>query len=193
MTEFDAIRLRQLHNIINLLYDKRYEFEHELAITAAPDKKFELRQRLKSDILLELRKNESEYAELLAARVEDEGIEAGQADAIVIEVEHAVDSLANNELVGKHEHLTQLLTDIRAKLDEPAAAAAAKLKIALPIIPLIASYEMELDLGSFMTKVWRKARSLLVTAEEPHQDAASRQPRSSAECDGLDLGRLGGL
>ena len=38
--------------------------------------------------------------------------------------------------------------------------AAAKLMVSLPIIPLIASYEMEIDTEATLVNVWRRVKSL---------------------------------
>ena len=38
-------------------------------------------------------------------------------------------------------------------------AAAAKLKVSLPIIPLIASYEMEMDTEAVVVNVWRRMQT----------------------------------
>jgi len=47
-------------------------------------------------------------------------------------------------------------------------AAAAKLKVSLPIIPLIASYEMEMDTEAVVVNVWRRIKSLFLRkTEEP--------------------------
>lgn len=52
--------------------------------------------------------------------------------------------------------MSALLRDLRQKLDEPGKTAAAKLKVTLPIIQLLASYEMEVDTENLLTGIWHK-------------------------------------
>jgi hypothetical protein len=50
---------------------------------------------------------------------------------------------------------------------ENGKSAAAKLKVALPIMPLIASYELELDTENFVLRSWRSIRSLFERLSRP--------------------------
>jgi predicted membrane-bound spermidine synthase len=51
--------------------------------------------------------------------------------------------------------LLLLLQEIRAKLDDLDRSASAKLKVSLPLIPMIASYELEMDTEGVMYKTWK--------------------------------------
>ncbi len=152
-------RIKHLEDQLEILYDMRHAFERDLLISTSTGQKFELRQRLKRDVLPNLRSTEKEYAELLAKVVEPDQLTETESLALIEDVQEAVVSHERANSGAKSEELLQLLTEIRAKLDEPGKAAAAKLKVALPLIPLIASYELELDTEAFLTQVWQRVRS----------------------------------
>ena len=54
-----------------------------------------------------------------------------------------------------------LLQDIKAKLENLDHAASAKLKVVLPLIPAIASYELEMATEGFMYKVWQAIKEFV--------------------------------
>lgn len=57
--------------------------------------------------------------------------------------------------------LISLLQDIRAKLEDLDKSASAKLKIVLPLIRAIASYELEMDTEGLMYKTWSVIKRLV--------------------------------
>ena len=152
-------RISQLEEVLEIEYAKLAEFEKELAITASAEQKFALRQRLKRELLPSLREHEVEYAQLLAQQADPASIPPHKAEASVAEVQRAVEHIQNLPAPLPDE-LTRLLSYGREKLQEPGKAAAAKLKVTLPIIPLIASYEMELDTENLLTQAWRGVKAL---------------------------------
>ena len=153
-------RINHLEELLEIEYEKLSEFQKEIAITAAAPAKFELRQRLKREVLPDIRKHEVEYAELLAEHPNPTSIPAPEAEKALTEISDAASSLESRASGEMPPGLVQLLADLREKLNDPGKAAAAKLKVSLPIIPLIASYEMELDTEAVFTRVWRRARKL---------------------------------
>jgi hypothetical protein len=60
----DRARLNDLKDILELLYEKLGEFERELIISSSKPANFELKQRIKPEILPDIRKYEAEYWEL---------------------------------------------------------------------------------------------------------------------------------
>ena len=154
-----SLRIKHLEELLEIKYEKLSEFEKELAITASPAQKFELRQRLKREVFPDLRKHEVEYAQLLAQHADQAAIPPQKAEAVLAEIQHAVEQIEQLPAAPPDE-VKQLLADVRKKLDDPGKAAAAKLKVTLPIIPLIVSYEMELDTEGFLTQAWRGLKSL---------------------------------
>lgn len=153
-------RIRDLEELLEIEYAKVNDFQKELAITASAAAKFELRQRLKRDVLPDIRKHEVEYAELLAESTNVASVPAEQAEATTAELAHAVEYVKSLPDPNRPEEITRLLADIRRKLDDPGKVAAAKLKVTLPIIPLIVSYEMEMDTEGVLASVWRRMKSL---------------------------------
>ena len=160
-TQLNIQRITQLEEQLDTLYAKRAFFENELVITASPNEKFELQRRLKTEIRPILRSKEQEYAQRLAGAVEPIRLPESEAQAVVEDMRVALASHERAASGEQFEELRSLLIDLRAKLDEPGKAAAAKLKVALPLIPLLAKYELELDTESFVTQVWRHIRGLL--------------------------------
>jgi hypothetical protein len=153
-------RIRALEELLEIEYEKLNDFQKDLAITASAAAKFELRQRLKREVLPDIRKHEVEYAELLAETTELASVPAQEAEVVEGELVHAVQHVESLPDPNRPEEITRLLADIRRKLDDPGKVAAAKLRVALPIIPLIASYEMEMDTEAVLVKAWRRIKSL---------------------------------
>jgi hypothetical protein len=153
-------RISQLEELLELEYEKLTDFQKEIVVTASAPAKFELRQRLNREVLPDILKHEVEYAELLAEEANPALIPAPEAESAIAEVADAVRRIEALPNADRPDELTRLLADVRKKLDDPGKAAAAKLKITLPIIPLIASYEMEMDTEAVLGKAWRRVRRL---------------------------------
>ena len=155
----DCQRITDVKDILELLYDKLGEFEKELIINANSPVKFELKQRIKREILPDIRRYEKEYWDLYPREAillsEDE------AEAQLVQVEQAVESIANISEIEYPPGLIPLLQDIQAKLKDLGKPASAKLKVALPIIPVIASYELEMDTEGLMYKAWKSIRRIV--------------------------------
>jgi len=142
-----------------LLYEKLGEFEQELIISSSKPAKFELKQRIKREILPNIRRYEAEYWELYpkeAIIISDE-----EAASQLVKVEQAVESIDRISLTFYPPELIPLLQDIRAELEEQNKAASAKLKVVLPLIPMIASYELEIETEGLMYKTWESIKRLV--------------------------------
>jgi len=155
---FNLKRLGQLEELLDIEYEKLHEFEKAISLADGISQKIALRQQIKRDLTPRLRKLEQEYAELLAGGVRTDEIPEAEAGVLITEVADAVAKIEEKKPADVPQEMLRLLTEIRGKLDEPGKSASAKLKVTLPIIPLISSYEMELDTEGFVTQVWRKAR-----------------------------------
>ena len=57
--------------------------------------------------------------------------------------------------------LVPLLQEIQTKLDDSDQMASAKLKVALPLIPAIAAYELEMDTVGLMYKAWKSIKAMV--------------------------------
>ena len=152
-------RLNDLKDILELLYEKLGEFEKELIISSSKPANFELKQRIKREILPSIREYETEYWELYpqeAIIISDE-----EAETQLVKIEQAVESIEQIPSNTYPSELISLLQEIRDNLNEQDKAASAKLKIVLPLIPAIASYELEMDTEGFMYKAWKKIKGLV--------------------------------
>lgn len=153
-------RLTHLEGLLEIQYEKLSDFQKKLSITASEAERFDLEQRIKSEILPSIRKYEVEYAELLAEEANKVSIPENDAQKVLLQVTQAVERIEHMYAGNLSDELRNLLMDIREKLDDPGKIAAAKLKVVLPIIPLLVSYELEIDTESFIVKVLRGVKSL---------------------------------
>jgi hypothetical protein len=152
-------RLTDLKSNLNLLYEKLGMFEQDLVISSNINAKFESKQRIKREIMPSIRKYEAEYWEIYPQDeiVISEEVAASQ----LVKVERAVNAI---ELVPANTYppeLISLLQDLQAKLAEPDKIASAKLKVAMPLIPAIASYEFELETEGLMSQAWKSIKGLV--------------------------------
>jgi len=154
--QFNPQRLNELEELLELEYEQLHEYGKALITADGISQKIKLKQQLKRDLLLNLSAHEREYAELLAAGLQPERVPEIEAAPIILELTQATTQAQS--ISGAPTEMLQLLTEIKHKLDEPGKSAAAKLKVALPIIPLIARYELELDTENFLTTILRKIR-----------------------------------
>jgi hypothetical protein len=155
----DCARLNDIKEILELLYEKLGYFEKELNLSNSQPANFELKQRIKREILPSIRKYEAEYWELYPQ--EAIIISDAEAETQLVKVEQAVVSIEKISYDNYSSELISLLHDIRDKLDEQDKTASAKLKLVLPLIPAIASYELEMETEGLLSKVLKTIRSKL--------------------------------
>ena len=153
-------RLRQLEILLDLEQEKLFEFERELTLAAGADQRVAIRQRIKHDISPRLREYGDEYAALLAGETPEEAISDAEAEPIVAELQDAAGRVEEYRQAHAPQEMIRLLEEINATLNKPGGKAGAKLKLSLPIIPALASYEIELDTKGVLMSVWRKTREL---------------------------------
>ena len=153
-------RLADLEDIIKRHYDRLGNWQKELAIIPpGSDKKFEIQQRIKRELLPEISGYEKEYWELYP--MEEVVIPEDEAASQLVQVEQAVTSLEQGSFAEYPPEMFALLQEIRASLDGLERSASAKLKVAIPLIPTIASYELEMDTEGVMSKTWKPLRGLI--------------------------------
>jgi hypothetical protein len=165
--QFNARRLKELEGLLEIEYDKHHEFETEIALSTG-NEKILLKQRFKREIAPVLYKREQEYAEMLVAALPADQIPENEADIIVTELSEATTKVLESPSANAPPEMLRLLEEIKRKLSEPKEAAAAKLKVSLPLIPMICSYEIEVDTVRAVTNVWSKARDFLKGLIESH-------------------------
>ena len=155
----DLKRIKDLEETLEIIYKRLHEFEKRMVATADVAERFSLRQRIRDEVTPDIRKYAKEYAHLLANWTDPANLPSKEAEPILREVVQAVQAAETHKAEDTPAQMVQLLKDIKQKLNEPGKSAAAKLKVSLPIIPLISAYELELDTENFLTTVWRKVAS----------------------------------
>lgn len=146
-------RLRELEALLATYDDKRAIFEQALAIEDSVPKQFSLGRELKN-LHSELTKLEIEYAEILA-RIEDKHLPEAEAVQLLGELESAVRSLERSKQ-ELPDQMRDLIREMRKHFAAPEKTATAKLKLSLPIVPLLASLEFELDTRGLLSHIWGK-------------------------------------
>jgi uncharacterized protein (UPF0147 family) len=162
----DRQRLSDLERLLELDYEKLSSFEEQLTITSNAPAKFEIRTLIRSEVLPNLRKHEHEYAELLAINARTERMSETEASALVDQTLKATEAIDNRVPENVRSEVNKLAAQLRQELEKPGVAASAKLKVSLPIIPLIASYELEVETGGLMVRAWRGVKGFFAGAVE---------------------------
>jgi hypothetical protein len=153
---FNDERLTQLRELLDIQYEKIHEYEKAIDMSDGVSQKIALRQQIKRDIVPRIREVENEYASLLTNSVDVAEIPDAEAQQLISELVGASDQLRRRTIPEPPpSEILELLREIEKKLGEPGKSAAAKLKVVLPIIPLVASYELEIDTGNVLVKSWR--------------------------------------
>ena len=149
-------RQQDLRRNLDLLYEQLAMFEQELIVAYDVGKKFALKTQINREIVPSIRRYEREYWQL---QPQDAiAIPEAEAEAVLLEVDREVRAIERVESDRLPPEVVELLADIRNKLDTPERAASAKLAVTLPVIPLLASYNFELDTESTLLQVWQKIR-----------------------------------
>lgn len=161
MRHFDLNRKKQLEELLDIVFEKRYEFEQAIEMAAGADQKIALKQQIKREINPQLLAYEKEYADLLACGLQEAEVSEEAAQPIITEIfEAAQKACAGAESSGSDE-IIRYLKEISEKLNEPGKSAIAKLKTTLPIIPLITRLELELDIEKVVSQTWRKIKGTI--------------------------------
>ncbi len=159
---FNRQRLDSLDEILQIQYERLGEFQKELSFSSSANANFELNQRIKREIIPDIRKYELEYGLILAEALQEAFVvsETDAENALVC-VAQGVEHLATAQTGSSSEELTRLLQQLHEMLNDPGKTAQAKLKVALPVIPLLVSYELEMDTEAFLINTWRGIKRLL--------------------------------
>ncbi len=154
-------RLKTLTDNLNQLYKKLGFFERELMKAVGAEAKYGITQQIEEDIIPYIRKYEQEYWQIFpinAIIISEE-----EATTELTQVQQAIDKIQYSNSNGENypQKLLDILEEIQTKLNDSEKAAAAKLKVVLPLIPMIASYELEIDTENFIYKTLESIRGLL--------------------------------
>ena len=150
-------RLADVEEILDGWYERLAFFERRKTKMADAAAQFALEAEIK-EAWANIREYEDEYWQLCPT--EAIVISEEVAEREIVKVENAVNSLAEIPEYECPPELIALLEDIQAKLTDENNSASGKLKVAIPLIPSIASYEFEMD-TNIMSKTWQKLKNIV--------------------------------
>lgn len=141
-------RLSQIEENLELLQEQLVG--KQTALNSAPrEENIRIKQQTR-ELRKKIREQEEEYWQLLAQQTKTVEIPEQEAEIIVAEI---VEEVGQIEVQGQYlDEVLQILQEIRDKLNQPEATAAAKLKGVISSIPPFVgiSYEAELDTENFL-------------------------------------------
>jgi tRNA(Ser,Leu) C12 N-acetylase TAN1 len=122
------------------------------ALNFAPqEEKIRIKQQIR-ELRKEIREQEEDYWQVIARQTKTVEIPEQEAEIIVAEI---VEEVGQIEVQREYpDDVVQILQEIRDKLNQPGATAAAKLKgVMSPIPPFVGiAYEVELDTEKFLQR-----------------------------------------
>lgn len=98
-----------------------------------------------------IRECDREYVQRLSQQVKRQDVPEPIAEIVVAEL---VDEIEVLEPIEKRDDVRVLLQQVLVELQKPGTPAAAKLKVAIPIIPNIVTYEIEGDTESVVRQLF---------------------------------------
>jgi hypothetical protein len=159
-------RLGDLEKALELRYETLGKAEKRLAITDEIFAKNAIEQRIREEVLPELRQYEAEDWEVLVQEARSCGVEEVEAQNAIVEVVHEVELIENNPNANYPAELLNLLWQIRDKLNEPKTPVEGKAKLALNLLPGVITYEVELDTERALRRVKEPIKRLFRRAIE---------------------------
>ncbi len=150
-------RLSYIETELTALDKKKYRFRLEINASSGHEK-ITLEQRLEDEILPKLRQLDQEYSHLLAEFSDETQLEP-IAQPMVGELIQEVEQFQQHQ-VSLTPELSQTLQQILTELQTLNTSATAKLKVALPIIPGLASYDLAVDTEMFFNRIRDKIQSV---------------------------------
>lgn len=145
-------RLSHLQSEVKGYYEQLAGKEKAKRLARLEDK--ELIQQQIDELKKELGSVEREY--WLRWRMEIAGLAIPEADAeaVATGMLQEVEILEFEPQVQRNTELMQVLQQIKAELSKPGTPAAGKLKAAIPLLPGVISYEMELDTEGLLRRAF---------------------------------------
>ncbi|NQE34344.1 hypothetical protein [Microcoleus asticus] len=153
-------RLAYLEQTLDLWYEQLGEAEQALPMAIGPKEATAIKQDIRVRILPAIRRHEVEYWSLLEDEARDCQVDEVAASNAIFKVVEEV-KLIQSQPNQYPDEFMQKLQKILDKVNEPQTPAAGKLKAALPLIPGIMSYELELDTEISLKRVFGGIKKLL--------------------------------
>lgn len=142
-------RLSTIQDLLADLYEQ-LAGQERAKVRAEDAQKVRIQQQIR-DSWTEIRSYESEYVLTLSQQVQRQDLPEPIAEVVKGEIIDAVEILAPLE---KRDEVKTLLNEILVELRKPDVPASAKLKIAIPIIPNVVSYELEGDTETVVRRLF---------------------------------------
>ena len=152
-------RLADLEELLETNSKKLAKFQLRLDSTASIREEFDIECDIPK-IRKAIWNYEGEYWELLAQEARTCEVAEVEASYAIAEIVPEVEAIANQPSTNDADEFRQLLLEIRDKLNQQELPAAAKLKAALPLIPGILSYEVELDTEGSLRRAFQPIKRL---------------------------------
>lgn len=156
-------RLADIEKNLELLYEKLGAMERNCIMAYDAEAKISIEQRIREDVLPQIRRSETEYWQRLAQEANSLTINEIDANNAVIEIAEIIDQSSSGQYP---DQMIQLLTEIRNKLNEEGKTSSAKLKAALPLLPPFVSYEVELETQGMLRRMFPTFSRLLKKTEK---------------------------
>jgi AcrR family transcriptional regulator len=142
-------RLADVQGILTGLYEQLAGEENAWLLAEEAEK-----ARIKQKIRLtwqRIREYDREYAQQLSQQVKRQDVPEPVAEVVVAELADAIEIL---EPSASRDEVREMLREILTELRRPDTPAAAKLKVVIPIIPNLVSYELEGDTESVVRRLF---------------------------------------
>ena len=134
-------------------YYKQLAGKEKAKRLARPEDKELLQQQI-DELKKELGSVEREYWRRWRAEIAGLTIPEADAEIVASQLVREVESLEIEPAVQSNAELMKALQEIKAELSKPGIPAAGKLKAAIPLLPGVISYEMELDTEGLLRRVF---------------------------------------
>ncbi|RCJ19563.1 hypothetical protein A6770_05310 [Nostoc minutum NIES-26] len=157
-------RLADVETNLELWYETLGSMEQDLARTYDSRAKIAINQQIRDDILPQIRKYQVEYWQLLAQVAPSCTVDEIDACNAIIQVVQEAELITNNSHANYPNEVMQLLHQILEKLNKPEQLASAKVKVAVPLVPGIVSYEGELDTEESLRRIFQPFKRLFKEA-----------------------------
>src|SRR4028118_2404185 len=145
-------RLSHLQSEVQSYYKQLAGREKAKRLARFEDK--ELLQQQIDELKKELGSVEREYWLRWQAEIAGLTIPEADAERVASELVREVEILEIEPAVQRNADLMKVLQEIKAQLSKPGIPAAGKLKAAIPLLPGVISYEMELDTEGLLRRVF---------------------------------------
>lgn len=107
---------------------------------------------------VEIQKCEVEYAKLFADEFDNFLLSDAEAEEVILALQNAIDQ---KSLPDQPQEVAQAIVKAQETLKQPSTSAKNKLKMTLPLIPGILSYELEVDPSGSLSKAWQSVKAKL--------------------------------